>query len=471
MLHHSKRLIQRALRFVFVVRRSNWTEEDPSNSNFDSLFVAAKLSTAFVHVYCSVLNLEIESVDLQASKFIPRFEMLLQEAEDCGVLDLPGDTVRTIELADEVPFDLESYNLAQTKKISKQDETAIIASPLCGWKKQRVSVTSPEYVWKDPRECCLCHLCGDDDAGFECLPTDEPDSASEPAQLGRLLPMSDGIFVHTGCALWSSEVWEDPGDGLIHAMEKARCRGSQLKCFGCGRHGATVGCNKGSCIYNYHFPCAKECGAVFTAAQHMYCESHKTTATNILIRENFEHMKPLMIAPEKKVTDDKDSSHVDEDLCSRVGTLVIHSVGKIETKVDGFHSDSYITPPGYVATRIFWSTVVPRTRTVYVLKVENTEAEGVTFSILPSDNPSGKLTGSTASQVYGALLEKVKKVNWGNFSHGNLLSKLPATRKTRRKTFGLNGPQVSSHFVSSLLFQLISNSHHQRHFKSFLGSG
>jgi len=162
-------------------------------------------------------------------------------------------------------------------------------------------------------------------------------------------------------------------------------------------------------------------------------------------------MKTLIIDPEKKsATGEKDPSDSGEaDLCLRVGSLVVHSLGVIEGNCDGYHSENYITPPGYVATRIGWSSTRPRSRTVYVLKIDRSaDDDGPVFTILPGDSPSSKITGSNVAQVYTTLLDRVKKVNGKLFSQGDPLSKLPVVRRTRRKTFGLNGPQVSCAFPS-----------------------
>lgn len=331
---------------------------------------------------------------------------------------------------------------------SKKKEVSKIALPLCGWDGQ-TEASDGQTRWHDPRECCLCHVCGDDDGGFPAAGhIYEANGETEEARLGRLLPMSDGLWVHASCALWSSEVWEGPDAGLIHDMDKARSRGAQLKCFGCGRHGATVGCNKSNCSFNYHFPCAKACGAVFTSSQQVFCKNHRSSAIEILVRESCEFMKALMIAPEKKTSPDLDTGDVTEaELCSRVGSLVVHSLGTIEQRHDGFHSENYITPPGYVATRIFWSTVRPRERTLYVLKIEQPALKQAVFSILPGDNPSGKITGNSVSMVYSMMMDRVRKVNSEHFSQGDLLSKLPMIRRTRRKTFGLNGAQVRQFLI------------------------
>jgi hypothetical protein len=335
-----------------------------------------------------------------------------------------------------------AYEYNQNEAAPTTIVAAMMAHPVCGW-----SVASNSFggacIWKDPRECCLCHLCGDDDAGFSDNEWNaDVDAETTETSLGRLLPMGDGYFVHTGCALWSSETWEDPKDSLIHAVDKARGRGAQLKCFGCGRYGATVGCSKSNCLFNYHFPCAKACGGLFTSSQHMFCVNHKSSATSVLVRENFEHMKTIMVAPGKDTAAEKETDRVDRELCFRIGSLIVHSLGRIDSSCDGYHSESYISPPGYVASRIFWSTLHPKKRTVYLLKVERS-ISGPAFTILPGDDPLSKVIAPSVSQAYDVLLERVRKVNGESFSLGNLLSKLPAVRRTRRKTFGLNGPQVS----------------------------
>jgi F/Y-rich N-terminus/PHD-like zinc-binding domain/PHD-finger len=319
-------------------------------------------------------------------------------------------------------------------KKKRAPPSVIISRPLCGW-RDLVQVTSPETLWIDPRECCLCHLKGDDDAGF----ADSDGNPDEP-RMGRLLPVTEGHWVHSLCALWSSETWESSEDGLIHAVEKAKSRGSKLKCFGCGRNGATIGCNKGNCPFNYHLPCAKVAGAVFTSSQQVFCATHRSFATGVLLREGCEFMKTLMTSTEEKKG--SDVLGIGVDLCPRLGALVVHSLGTIDTIHDGFHTEDYITPPGYVATRIFWSAKQARTRTVYVLRVERSDKNKAIFSILPGDDPDRKIVAASALQAYASLMDRVRKMNAEHFSHGDEFSVLPMNRRTRRKTFGLNGAQV-----------------------------
>jgi hypothetical protein len=158
-------------------------------------------------------------------------------------------------------------------------------------------------------------------------------------------------------------------------------------------------------------------------------------------------MKALIIAAEGKGvgTEKAPDDNADTDLCFRVGALIVHSLGQIASDSAGFHSEEYITPPGFVASRIFWSTVSPKRRTVYVVKIERSGSGGPLFTILAGDNRSLKISSTSATEAYNVLMGLVCEVNSGYFNvRGELTSKLPVVRRSRRKAHGLNGPQVSS---------------------------
>jgi len=449
---------QRALRFIHLAKKYHWEEEGVEIDRADKAVLFAKLSASFIRVAGHSLGISMQK-DIACSD---RARRLLLAPEKSGTVELPFDQIRrssstVVSVACDLVIDAQTYGKAgveellasETQYASTQAPTSKrpvkLPSALRGWKGQVERANDEVSEWKDPRECCLCHLCGDDDAGLYDVQR-EWEAASFPpplTRLGRLLPMPDGFWVHTACALWSSETWEAASDGLIHAVERARCRGSQLKCFGCGFHGATVGCNKSNCNFNYHFPCAKACGAVFTSNQQVFCSAHRSAASGLVPNESHELMKALVVAPEKKSSADKDSNEfADVDICHRVGSLVVHSIGTIDSKCDGFHTEDYITPPGYVATRIFWSSIRPHSRTVYVLKIKRSDDDKAQFSIMPGDGPSEEIAGSSAQKVYDNLMDRVRGINSEIFSQGDLFSKLPMYRRTRRKAFGLNGPQV-----------------------------
>ena len=440
---------QRAFRFAVLVKRKRWETVGFSSNRADVVVLTAKLAAAFIDIVSRTLGI-VKERDLSFSN---RLSDLVKAPGENGDFSCPIDAVK--KSLSTVPFDKVGINLEMNEQgkrvavdlsialrsISKDSSSPSykIASPLCGWGLE-VKAPSGITAWKDPRECCMCHICGDDESGVH-----DGTPVTYLSGLGRLLPMGDGYWVHTSCALWSSEVWEAADDGLIYAVEKARARGAQLKCFGCGFPGATVGCNKGNCPYNYHLPCARACGAVFTSTQQVFCSSHQSCAVDTVAIEHSEHMKALMIAPDKqKSAADKDASDgAESDLYTRVGSLLVHSLGIIESSLDGFHSENYISPPGFVSSRIFWSTLQPRSRTVYILKIERNSEKQPEYVIIPGDDPTTRIVGSSASVAYSTLMEKVRKVNSCYFSQGDMFSKLPVARRTRRKAYGLNGPQVS----------------------------
>lgn len=184
------------------------------------------------------------------------------------------------------------------------------------------------------------------------------------------------------------------------------------------------------------------------ANQHVFCSAHAASGNETLDKVSFEHMKALIAAPEKSEKEGSDT--LDPDVCTRLGAVTVHCLGQIETNSDGFHSENHVTPPGYVATRIFWSAIKPRHRTVYILKVEKDPEGKPLFSITPGDDPPSKIVAPTIAQSYGLLIDKVKRVNADHFSQGDMLSKLPAVRRSRRKAFGLNAAQFFGFGLDSI---------------------
>ncbi|CAN0407583.1 unnamed protein product, partial [Ectocarpus sp. 12 AP-2014] len=85
------------------------------------------------------------------------------------------------------------------------------------------------------------------------------------------------LWVHRKCAEYSPEVEEV--DGELENVAKAIRRGASLKCFACGKKGATVGCFNGRCRTVYHVPCARShAGWDFEKAdrgKEFYCLMHQ----------------------------------------------------------------------------------------------------------------------------------------------------------------------------------------------------
>ena len=309
--------------------------------------------------------------------------------------------------------------------------------PVKGWApfSDDTDASSDENRWFDSRTCCLCNASGDDDAGVKPKDAVCIDKYEKTHGSGRLLALPGGGWIHTGCAIWSSEVWETHG-GVLNGVAKAKTRGMKLKCFGCGQTGATLGCHRSVCNANFHFSCAKACGVIFTSSRKLFCAAHKQYAKDEIVDDFSEQMKILRVADENIESDD--------NLCYRSGSLIVHSLGKIEEDCDGFHSKSYITPPGFASTRIFWSFVQPKTRTVYMMRIVRSPSNTAIYIVTAADAPTETFQSNSATKLYTDIMKRVWDLNKCYFSHGDLSSVFPMTRsKNNRNAFCLNGPQVS----------------------------
>lgn len=59
--------------------------------------------------------------------------------------------------------------------------------------------------------------------------------------LGWLIPFGSNLFVHTNCALWSDEVF-DNSEGMILNFYFSYDKARYSKCFNCSRLGASISC-------------------------------------------------------------------------------------------------------------------------------------------------------------------------------------------------------------------------------------
>jgi hypothetical protein len=378
--------------------------------------------------------------------------------KDPATMDIPNVTIPVdtdISNREEIPrpqssntdrgrvFELKSpSNVFQEWRLTP----VLSINPMLGWDSSIDESGNLPYEWKDTRLCCLCMTCGDDDADYVTL---NLSNGSALKGAGRLLPFQ-GSWVHTECALWSSEVWKDNPTGIIYNVHKARSRASKLKCFGCGRPGATVGCNKLHCKSNYHFSCASACGALFTNTCKVYCSKHSDASKDCPYDNFSEIMECLKVDRSEMNT----NVEVEGLSCLRVGSLVVHSFGQIHQDTDSFHTRNHIFPDGFTASRIFWSTVLPKKRTLYIMTVSKSQTGTPLFSIRAADCRSVCYRGPNVKKLYEDLIQRVLAVNHDYFSFGESDSIHPILRSSRRKAYGLNGPQVEF-MTKFLLFFLV----------------
>ncbi|KAJ8601553.1 hypothetical protein CTAYLR_005237 [Chrysophaeum taylorii] len=118
--------------------------------------------------------------------------------------------------------------------------------------------------------CCFCGERADD-----------PDSAAGSfIQHVFLWPPSDDrplgalARAHVRCARLSPEVTVDD-HGVYYNVLVAAKRGEQNECEGCGRPGATIGCQVPGCGSAYHAPCAVAAYWVFGGQRRFWCPSHR----------------------------------------------------------------------------------------------------------------------------------------------------------------------------------------------------
>jgi len=117
---------------------------------------------------------------------------------------------------------------------------------------------------------------------------------------GALIAFQHGTrdaLVHTRCAEYSPEV--SMIFGVWKHVIKAVSRGRKLKCKGCGRPGATIGCQVNSCKENYHLGCCEgwdfaKYGKNFRCALHRPQSQNKTVASCFLCRKNESSTGPKL---------------------------------------------------------------------------------------------------------------------------------------------------------------------------------
>ncbi|CAO2591169.1 PHD finger protein 11 [Lemmus lemmus] len=98
---------------------------------------------------------------------------------------------------------------------------------------------------------------------------------------------SENIVAHENCLLYSSALVECEGHGHLNnarnfdveSVKDELKRGRRLTCKLCNKRGATVGCEKKSCMKNYHFFCAKKDNSVLQVdpvkgAYTLFCQQH-----------------------------------------------------------------------------------------------------------------------------------------------------------------------------------------------------
>ncbi|XP_014253952.1 histone-lysine N-methyltransferase trithorax [Cimex lectularius] len=216
----------------------------------------------------------------------------------------------------------------------------------------------PDYYYiglkiQDTRFCMLCKSIGE----------------GHPKREGRLLYCGQNEWVHVNCALWSSEVFEEI-DGSLQNVHSAISRGRLIRCFGCDKKGASVGCCAKSCPYAYHFSCALTANCIFLENMEVYCKNHGSLVVNKAQRreEDFSISRSVYVELDHK----KKKDVLYNEVKLYIGALAINCVGELLPE----YSDliDFILPCDYNCTRLYWSVKEPWKIVPYHIKTKLTKS-------------------------------------------------------------------------------------------------
>ncbi|XP_016139199.1 histone-lysine N-methyltransferase 2C [Sinocyclocheilus grahami] len=265
--------------------------------------------------------------------------------------------------------------------------------------QQLNSSLRPCSTTRDWRRCCFCQQIGD---GM----TDGP---------ARLLNLNLDTWVHLNCALWSSEVYETQAGALIN-VELARQRGQTVVCAFCQRLGATSGCHRLRCLNIYHFTCALQAGCTFFKDKTMLCHQHRPRGSGAAAGLHLEQQLRCF-SVFRRVFVQRDElrqlaaavQQPERDHTFRVGSLLFHSMGQLPPALLlTFHSSTAIFPPGYEASRLYWSMRHGQKRCRYICSVEEHEGRPeFSIRVIEQGYEDLVLTDTTAKGVWDKVLGPV----------------------------------------------------------------
>ncbi|XP_051556784.1 histone-lysine N-methyltransferase 2C isoform X3 [Myxocyprinus asiaticus] len=265
--------------------------------------------------------------------------------------------------------------------------------------KQLNSSLQPCSTIRDWRRCCFCQQEGD---GL----TDGP---------ARLLNLDLDTWVHLNCALWSSEVYETQSGALMN-VELARQRGQSVVCAFCHRLGATSGCHRLRCLNIYHFTCALHAGCTFFKDKTMLCHQHRPRGAGAAIGLHLEQQLRCF-SVFRRVFVQRDElrqlaaavQQPERGYTFRVGSLLFHAMGQLPPALlPTFHSSTAIFPPGYEASRLYWSMRHGMKRCRYVCSVEEHEGRPeFIIRVIEQGYEDLVLTDITAKGVWDKVLGPV----------------------------------------------------------------
>jgi len=203
--------------------------------------------------------------------------------------------------------------------------------------------------------CCLCKQNG------------------ERKLSGRLIPFQGALYVHTNCALWSTEVFET-NDGALLNFAFAYKRSKTTKCNYCNKPGATVSCSARKYHANYHFICAVSQQSAFLQSKTMYCKQcAKMKGLQLGYPNELNQKRRLYLLKTSQACNSSEDINKPGTLerwrpfgyesFNRVGNLTVIKLSKRLDKLlsQKQHEVGMLNPlDGYVSMRIFWNITDPQ---------------------------------------------------------------------------------------------------------------
>lgn len=191
---------------------------------------------------------------------------------------------------------------------------------------------------EDARSCSLCKGLGD----------------GQELKEGRLLYCGQNEWVHSNCALWSNEVFEEI-DGSLQNVHSTISRGRLIRCSECGKKGASIGCCSRNCNNTFHYSCARNMNMLFNDDKTVFCSLHADDCSSKKIQNenDFCLKRPVYVELDRK----KKKFAEPDKVKVMIGSLTVDCLGTISPEFsDGIEK---IIPSGYKCSRLYWSTVNP----------------------------------------------------------------------------------------------------------------
>jgi hypothetical protein len=311
--------------------------------------------------------------------------------------------------------------------------------------------TTPLYNDK-MRNCVLCSTAGD-----------------HPI-LGRLLPLQlADSWIHSGCAIWSTDVKEsDDGElkQLYHAIRKSKTS----NCAKCTNRGASVACPVARCTRRFHLPCAIQSPCRFINARggqprYILCPDHAAKFESVVWTGRLydegaigvEARSPTGIGEyDMSDFDTHRKLHISEtDLRQRIakkeanldlntwtsysfrsGALIVSQIGSITAR-QAFHSKDNIFTNGYRALRRYWSWKQPQgtvqgfpyataapnpfscypARTTYEISISEVDSR-IHFTIIATDDPQNPVEANDMASAWNEVVNRVNasRAHWNSRS-------------------------------------------------------